>query len=70
LGYGNGKRTEIKNITEGGLPVSEVEGVSLLHSENGASVYKIESGNYNFRIKKGMISLPPHSLMIILIDLK
>jgi hypothetical protein len=39
-----------ENITEGGLPAAEVEGVNLLPYENGKSVFKIESGNYNFSI--------------------
>jgi alpha-L-rhamnosidase len=37
------------NIMEGGSPIEEVVGVTFIKNEDGASVYKVESGNYNFK---------------------
>ena len=40
------------NITEGGQPVEVAEGITFIKNEDGASVYKVESGNYFFESKK------------------
>jgi alpha-L-rhamnosidase len=37
-----------KNITEGGSPVGDAVGVTFIKHEDGAAVYKVESGNYSF----------------------
>ncbi len=36
------------NITEGGLAVEDAVGVTFIQNEDGASVYKVESGTYGF----------------------
>jgi len=36
------------NITEGGEPVEDAVGVTFIKNEDGASVYKVESGDYSF----------------------
>jgi hypothetical protein len=36
------------NITEGGLPIEDAVGVTFIINEDGASVYKVEFGNYSF----------------------
>jgi len=38
-----------KNITEGGLPGGDAEGVSLLHREKDTTVFKVESGKYELK---------------------
>jgi len=40
------------NITEGGHPVEVAEGITFIRNEDGASVYKVESGNYFFESQK------------------
>ena len=35
-------------ITEGGTPVKDADGTTFVKREDGASVYKVESGNYRF----------------------
>lgn len=37
-----------KNITEGDSPVEDAVGVAFIKHEDGAGVYKVESGNYSF----------------------
>ena len=34
---------------EGGSPIEDAVGVTFIKNEEGASVYKVESGNYNFK---------------------
>jgi alpha-L-rhamnosidase len=36
------------NITEGGLPAENALGVNLLKTDEGCTVFRIESGVYNF----------------------
>jgi alpha-L-rhamnosidase len=36
------------SITEGSSPIEDAVGVTFIKNENGASVYKVESGNYSF----------------------
>lgn len=40
-----------KNITEGGLPADEVEGITFLRMENDLAVFKLNSGRYQFLSK-------------------
>ncbi|MCF7956595.1 MAG: glycoside hydrolase family 78 protein [Phycisphaerae bacterium] len=40
---------EGKNITEGGLPVAEADGVTFLHMEKNKTVFKVQSGKYEFK---------------------
>jgi alpha-L-rhamnosidase len=35
-------------VTEGGKPVAPARGVSLLHSEDGVTVFRVGSGKYQF----------------------
>jgi len=37
-----------KNISEGGLPAAEAQGVTFLRRDNGKSLYKVRSGDYEF----------------------
>jgi alpha-L-rhamnosidase len=37
-----------KNVTEGGMPTVNAEGVTFLRMEKDIAVYKVESGNYSF----------------------
>ena len=39
------------NITESGSPIEDAVGVDFIIIENGASVCKVESGNYYFTSK-------------------
>ena len=41
-----------ENITEGGVPAAEAEGVSLLRTEDGRQVFKVESGSFRFEAKE------------------
>ena len=36
------------NITESGLPIEDAVGITFIKNEDGASVYRVESGNYSF----------------------
>ena len=36
------------NIIEGGVPVEDAIGIAAIKNEGGASLYKVESGNYSF----------------------
>jgi alpha-L-rhamnosidase len=36
------------NITESGLPIVDAVGITFIKKEDGANVYKVESGNYSF----------------------
>jgi alpha-L-rhamnosidase len=36
------------NITESGLPTKDAVGITFIKNEDGASVYRVESGNYSF----------------------
>jgi len=37
-----------KNVTEGGLPAAEAEGVTFLRMEKNKAVFKVQSGKYEF----------------------
>jgi alpha-L-rhamnosidase len=39
---------EAADVTEGGKPAEKAEGVELLHRENGATVFAVGSGEYEF----------------------
>jgi hypothetical protein len=38
-----------KNITEGRLPAAKAAGVTFLRMEKNKTVYKVESGDYDFK---------------------
>jgi len=40
------------NIKEGGMPIEVATGLTFIKNEEGHSVYKLESGNYNFESEK------------------
>ena len=40
------------SVTESGKPASKAKGVKFLRMENGAAVYAVESGSYQFRSGK------------------
>ncbi len=39
-----------KQVKEGGIPASKVQGVRFLKSEDGRSLFEIGSGDYNFEV--------------------
>jgi len=41
--------TDIKSVTESGVPVASAEGVTYMGRENGKAIFHVESGNYLFR---------------------
>jgi alpha-L-rhamnosidase len=43
---------ENKEITEGGIPISQVEGIENLGYKNDAYLIKVHSGNYVFTTHK------------------
>ena len=48
------------NISEGGKPAAQAEGVSFLRMEGGAAVFAVASGSYAFRssLSKGLATAP------------
>lgn len=45
--------TAVKNITEQGQPVDQVEGISEIRQEGETAVFSLGSGHYFFAVKKG-----------------
>ncbi|GAA5125207.1 family 78 glycoside hydrolase catalytic domain [Luteolibacter yonseiensis] len=46
----------LDSVLESGKPVDSVEGVKFLRMENGAAVFSVESGRYQFTSGKGVVS--------------
>jgi alpha-L-rhamnosidase len=44
--------SDVRSVRESGNPITQVEGVTFLRSENGAAVYEVGSGEYTFTARQ------------------